>query len=174
MISTVFRWQVFWLLGFKHGNCLDRLRYLFHDGGRSALHGQFHNSFKAIGGLKWKSLNCVHTEVSCCAGMFYLYFYFFIYLFIYLFILNIFIYFIFYLFTYFFKKWSQHVIKRLIFIQQAINDYSIHPGQSVPQSIQLRLPESSHGSGHYRCCYVTCCNLTDFKSRFWAPMKLII
>ena len=144
MISTVFRWQVFWLLGFKHGNCLDRLRYLFHDGGRSALHGQFHNSFKAIGGLKWKSLNCVHTEVSCCAGMFYLYFYFFIYLFIYFFIylfiiiyikyIYLFIYFIFYLFTYFLKK-MESACHQTIDFYSASHQRLFNPSRSIRPSI---------------------------------------
>ena len=40
-------------------------RYLFFDGGRPSLHQTFNNSFKAIGGLKWKHMYLAYSEQSC-------------------------------------------------------------------------------------------------------------
>lgn len=44
-----------------HCHCF---RFLFFDGGRSSHHANFCNTFKAIGGLKWKPMYLVYSESS--------------------------------------------------------------------------------------------------------------
>jgi hypothetical protein len=48
---------------------LLHVRYVFSDGGRNSLHGNFVNSFKSIGGLKWKQMYLIYSEKSCSAGL---------------------------------------------------------------------------------------------------------
>ena len=64
MTRPHFEFEKVTLFNVKWSWCSFLGRFLFFDGGRSSHHGHFCNAFKAIGGLKWRTMNLIYSESS--------------------------------------------------------------------------------------------------------------